>query len=234
VPDNPPSLPRNRFRSSLWIRGSEPGCVGESASNACCRRLSGGSREPGRTRCRSAVDGPRSCRSRPHRPRNRPARRSAPERTAYCAGSNRFGTVHRPRPVRGVVPRPHRPRPTRLPGNRATRPHRHFALNEFIGAACLTVGIDGGGSPLSVNSNMPENTYPAAERRLENAQPVTRRWFRREPGLAIVLLGLFVMLLALLIPQELRTIAFYPALVLVVLGTFLTLRHGPDQHRNRR
>lgn len=91
-----------------------------------------------------------------------------------------------------------------------------------------------GASPLAVNSNMPDNTYTAVEHRAEIAQPGVRSWFRREPGLAMVFLGLFVMLLALLIPQELRTLAFYPALALVVIGTFLTLRHGPDQHRDFR
>ena len=79
---------------------------------------------------------------------------------------------------------------------------------------------------------MPENTYPATERRSPNTQPVRRSWFRREPGLAVVIVALVVMLLALLLPQEHRTSAFYPAVALVVIGTLLTLRHGPDQHRD--
>ncbi|HXF23060.1 MAG TPA: hypothetical protein VN602_00975 [Gemmatimonadaceae bacterium] len=81
---------------------------------------------------------------------------------------------------------------------------------------------------------MPENTYAAAERRSDNAQPVRRNWFRREPGLTAVFLGLGVMLLALLLPQEQRTMAFYPAIALVVIGTLLTLRHGPDKHQDFR
>jgi hypothetical protein len=86
--------------------------------------------------------------------------------------------------------------------------------------------------PLLVNPNMPENTYPAVDRRANNAQPVQQRWFRREPGLVVVLIGLGVMLLALLLPQEHRTFAFYPAVAIVVIGTLITLRHGPDQHRD--
>jgi len=81
---------------------------------------------------------------------------------------------------------------------------------------------------------MPENTYAAAERRSDGAQPVRRNWFRREPGLTAVFLGLGVMLLALLLPQEQRTMAFYPAIALVVIGTLLTLRHGPDKHQDFR
>lgn len=81
---------------------------------------------------------------------------------------------------------------------------------------------------------MPENTYPAVERRADNPQPTQRSWFRREPGLATVFLGLGVMLLALLLPQELRTFVFYPAIAFIIVGTFVTLRHGPDRHQNFR
>ena len=42
------------------------------------------------------------------------------------------------------------------------------------------------------------------------------------------------MLLAWLLPQEQRTIAFYPAIAFIIVGTFLTLRHGPDLHQNFR
>jgi anti-sigma factor RsiW len=79
---------------------------------------------------------------------------------------------------------------------------------------------------------MPQNSYPAAERREQHAPSAQPRWLRREPGLATVLLGLGVMVLALLLPQEQRTLAFYPAIALLVIGTFLTLRHGPDRHRD--
>ena len=91
--------------------------------------------------------------------------------------------------------------------------------------------------PLLVNPNMPENTYPAVERRepaSHDAQPVQRSWLRREPGLVTVFLGLGVMLLALLLPQELRTMAFYPSIALIVIGTLLTLSHGPDKHQDFR
>jgi hypothetical protein len=81
---------------------------------------------------------------------------------------------------------------------------------------------------------MPENTYPAVERRADNTQPLQRSWFRREPGLVTVFAGLGVMLLALVLPQEQRSIVFYPAIAIVVIGTLLTLRHGPDRHRDFR
>lgn len=42
------------------------------------------------------------------------------------------------------------------------------------------------------------------------------------------------MLLALLLPQELRTFVFYPAIAFIIVGTFVTLRHGPDRHQNFR
>jgi len=42
------------------------------------------------------------------------------------------------------------------------------------------------------------------------------------------------MLLALVLPQEQRSIVFYPAIAIVVIGTLLTLRHGPDRHRDFR
>lgn len=81
---------------------------------------------------------------------------------------------------------------------------------------------------------MPENTYPAIDRRANNPQAVQRSWLRREPGLATVFAGLGVMLLALLLPQEQRMLAFYPAIAIVVVGVFLTLRHGPDRHQDFR
>jgi len=79
---------------------------------------------------------------------------------------------------------------------------------------------------------MTEPTYPAVERRAEAVQPDSRSLLRREPGLATLFLGLAVMLLALILPQEHRTFAFYPALVCVAIGTFLILRHGPERPKN--
>lgn len=40
------------------------------------------------------------------------------------------------------------------------------------------------------------------------------------------------MLITLILPMEHRTFAFYPALVLVGVGVFLTLRHGPERPKN--
>jgi len=42
------------------------------------------------------------------------------------------------------------------------------------------------------------------------------------------------MFLALLLPQEQRTIALYPAIAFIIVGTLLTLRRGPDRHENFR
>lgn len=81
---------------------------------------------------------------------------------------------------------------------------------------------------------MTENTFLAAESRGNNSNNVARPWFRRESGLVTVFLGLAVMLLALLLPQDARIFAFYPGIACVIVGTFLTLRHGPDVHREFR
>jgi uncharacterized membrane protein SirB2 len=56
-------------------------------------------------------------------------------------------------------------------------------------------------------------------------------WFRRELALAVSFLGLGVMVLALLLPHELRIFAFYPALGVIAVGVVLTLLHGPDRPR---
>ncbi|HEY7896787.1 MAG TPA: hypothetical protein VIC03_00085 [Gemmatimonadaceae bacterium] len=79
---------------------------------------------------------------------------------------------------------------------------------------------------------MPEQTYSAADRRARAGEPDSLPFHRREPGVATLLLGLAVMLLALILPQELRTFAFYPGLVCIAIGLFLTLRHGPERPKN--
>jgi len=79
---------------------------------------------------------------------------------------------------------------------------------------------------------MPNQIDQAADSRAKAIPSVSSRWFRREPGLATLFAGLAVMILALLLPQEQRTLAFYPALALVALGTLLILRHGPDRSRD--
>lgn len=56
-------------------------------------------------------------------------------------------------------------------------------------------------------------------------------WFRRELALAVSFLGLGVMVLALLLPHELRIYVFYPALGIIAVGVILTLLHGPDRPR---
>jgi hypothetical protein len=86
---------------------------------------------------------------------------------------------------------------------------------------------------------MPDNTYSASDRGAQQVPGAQRErsrflnWFRREPGLATVFLGLAAMILALLLPREVRTLAFYPGVVITVAGTLITLRHGPDRPRQR-
>lgn len=59
-------------------------------------------------------------------------------------------------------------------------------------------------------------------------QADTRPWIRREPGLAVLVVGLAVMILALVLPMQHRAFAFYPGLVCVGIGIILTLGHGPE------
>jgi hypothetical protein len=79
---------------------------------------------------------------------------------------------------------------------------------------------------------MPEPTNHAENHRAAAVQTSSRAFLKREPGLAILLLGLAAMILALILPQEHRTFAFYPALACVGIGVILTLRHGPDRPKN--
>ncbi|MEO7217359.1 MAG: hypothetical protein ABI026_04130 [Gemmatimonadaceae bacterium] len=75
---------------------------------------------------------------------------------------------------------------------------------------------------------MPQQTNAAAEPQSLAVQPDIRPWIRREPGLAVLLLGLVVMILALVLPMQHRAFAFYPGLVSVGIGMVLTLAHGPE------
>jgi hypothetical protein len=75
---------------------------------------------------------------------------------------------------------------------------------------------------------MSDNSNPGFNRRAESGVSADS-WYRREPGLATLILGLIVMILAFLFPQEQRTLAFYPAVAFIVVGTLMTLRHGPDR-----
>ena len=85
---------------------------------------------------------------------------------------------------------------------------------------------------------MTQNTYNNAAKRGGSprnpaaASPAPKSLARREPGLATLVLGLAVMLITLILPQEHRPLAFYPALVCVGIGVIMTLRHGPDQPRS--
>lgn len=65
-----------------------------------------------------------------------------------------------------------------------------------------------------------------------NIQPDTRPFYRREPGLATLILGLGIMLIMLILPMEHRTFAFYPALAVIGAGVFLIFRHGPERPKN--
>jgi hypothetical protein len=75
---------------------------------------------------------------------------------------------------------------------------------------------------------MSEQKIPQVDRRASAAEPAPRPWVRREPGLAVLTLGLAVMILALVLPHEHRTFAFYPALLCVGIGVIMTLHHGPE------
>jgi hypothetical protein len=68
----------------------------------------------------------------------------------------------------------------------------------------------------------------AAEPRVMAAKADSRPWIRREPGLAVLIAGLIVMILALILPMQHRAFAFYPGLVIVGAGILMTLRHGPE------
>ena len=89
-----------------------------------------------------------------------------------------------------------------------------------------------GGSPLPINSKMPQQTESPTTTRAQAIQPVALPFYRREPGLATLFLGLAIMLITLILPTEHRTFAFYPALVVIGAGVMLTLRHGPERPKN--
>lgn len=83
---------------------------------------------------------------------------------------------------------------------------------------------------------MPENTSSrdsrAASASLSAAAPTPERSLvRREPGIVTLIVGLAVMAMTLLLPNEHRPIAVYPALALIAVGVLLILRHGPDPER---
>ena len=89
-----------------------------------------------------------------------------------------------------------------------------------------------GGSPLLLNSHMLQQTDSLTTASAQAIQADTRPFHRREPGIATLILGLAIMLIALILPMEHRTFAFYPALAVIGVGVFLTLRHGPDRPKN--
>jgi hypothetical protein len=78
---------------------------------------------------------------------------------------------------------------------------------------------------------MPDNSIQTSALRAERSG-AAGSWYRREPGLATLFLGLIVMILAFLFPPEQRTLAFYPAVAFIVVGTLMTLRHGPDRPKD--
>lgn len=83
---------------------------------------------------------------------------------------------------------------------------------------------------------MPENTSsrdnPAASTSRSSAAAAPERSLvRREPGIVTLIVGLAVMAMTLLLPNEHRPIAAYPALALIAVGVLLILRHGPDPQR---
>lgn len=80
---------------------------------------------------------------------------------------------------------------------------------------------------------MPNQSDRPADGRAITAAPPAGNLLRREPGLATLFLGLAVMILALILPQEQSTLAFYPAVAIIAIGTILTLRHGPDRSKER-
>ncbi|MEO8945246.1 MAG: hypothetical protein ABI338_02015 [Gemmatimonadaceae bacterium] len=79
---------------------------------------------------------------------------------------------------------------------------------------------------------MPQQTDSPTTARAQAIQTAAQPFYRREPGLATLFSGLAIMLITLILPMEHRTFAFYPALALVGVGVFLTLRHGPERPKN--
>jgi hypothetical protein len=79
---------------------------------------------------------------------------------------------------------------------------------------------------------MPTQNNTATDGRSKAISRDARPWYRREPGLVTLFVGLAIMLVALILPMEHRTFAFYPALVVVGAGLLMTLRHGPEKPRN--
>ncbi|MEO7104279.1 MAG: hypothetical protein ABI311_12845 [Gemmatimonadaceae bacterium] len=79
---------------------------------------------------------------------------------------------------------------------------------------------------------MPQQPDSATTAGAQTIQAADRPFHRREPGIATLFLGLAIMLLTLILPMEHRTFAFYPALAVIGVGVFLTLRHGPDRSKN--
>ncbi len=81
---------------------------------------------------------------------------------------------------------------------------------------------------------MPNNSNaPATPTRAAGGDASRLQWLRREPGLAILIASVAIMLLAFLIPRETRAIMVYGAGVLTLLGIVLVLRHGPDNNAER-
>lgn len=79
---------------------------------------------------------------------------------------------------------------------------------------------------------MPNQSDKPADGRAIAVAPASGSLPRREPGLATLFLGLAVMILALILPQEHRILAFYPAVAVIAIGTILTLRRGPDRSKD--
>ena len=78
---------------------------------------------------------------------------------------------------------------------------------------------------------MPNQSDKPADGRAIAVAPVSGSVLRRESGLATLVLGLAVMIVALILPQEQRILAFYPAIAIIAIGIILTLRHGPDRSK---
>ncbi|MEO7042181.1 MAG: hypothetical protein ABI035_07970 [Gemmatimonadaceae bacterium] len=79
---------------------------------------------------------------------------------------------------------------------------------------------------------MTQQTDSPTTARAQALPTVAQPFYRREPGLATLILGLAIMLFTLILPTEHRTFAFYPALVVIGAGIFLTLRQGPERPKN--
>lgn len=145
APRNPPSVPVDSVRSSLRLRGSEPEREGTSRDRPGRDQLSRGSRHRSGARCRSILDragAGRSCAccARDRSPRCPPA--GCP--ICWLDTSGR-GSRHRTRSVSRSSPRGPHSGQARLSRDGPPRASRHLALHAAIGAASLTVGIDGGG-----------------------------------------------------------------------------------------